>query len=424
MESGAATSRGRSCQSFRGVALGRAEPHVGAMADANPQKTALAVTATVEGNRLTLLPDGPQRLDALIALIDEAKESLRILYYIFLADESGRRVRDALVAAVERGVQVSLLVDDFGSDTTKEEFFRPLTETSCEFCRFSPRFGRRYLLRNHQKLALADGRRVIIGGFNISDDYFGTVESGAWRDLGLEVEGDGVACLTRYFDDLFKWARDPKSKIRTLRRMLQQHSETEGKLHWLFGGPTRRLSPWARAVRRDLRKARRLDLIAAYFAPSPGLLRRSGNVARRGGRARLVTASKSDNKATIGAARHSYWLLLKRGVEIYEYQPTKLHTKLFVLDDVVHIGSANFDMRSLFLNLEMMLRVDDHGFAEAMHRFVDAEIKDSVRITRESHRAERTWINRIKWGIAYFLVAIADYGISHRLNFGGEPKPG
>ena len=69
-------------------------------------------------------------------------------------------------------------------------------------------------------------------------------------------------------------------------------------------------------------------------------------------------------------------MLLKRGVEIYEYQATKLHTKLIVIDDVVHIGSANFDMRSLYLNLEMMLRVDDPAFAAMMRRFVDGEIAD------------------------------------------------
>ncbi|MGS1015860.1 phospholipase D-like domain-containing protein [Allosphingosinicella humi] len=391
------------------------------MADANPPKS--APSATVDGNRLTLLPDGPERLDALIALIDEASESLRILYYIFLSDESGTRVRDALIRAVERGVSVSVLVDGFGSDTARKDFFQPLIDTRCAFCRFSPKFGRRYLLRNHQKLALADGRRVIIGGFNVSDDYFGTVESGAWRDLGLEVEGPSVACLVHYFDDLFGWAQRPDRRIRDLRRMLNRHSIMSGKLHWLFGGPTRRLSPWARAVRRDLKQAKRLDMIAAYFAPGPRLLRRSGNVARRGGTARLVTAAKSDNNATIGAARHTYWQLLKRGVEIYEYQPTKLHTKLFVLDDVVHIGSANFDMRSLFLNLEMMLRIDDAGFARSMRRFVDGEVANSVRITRESHRAQRTWFNRLKWGIAYFLVAVADYRISHRLNFAGEPPP-
>jgi cardiolipin synthase len=363
-----------------------------------------------------LFADGPERLDAVCRLIEEAKESLRILYYIFCDDASGRRVRDTLVAAVQRGVRVSLLVDGFGSNAG-EDFFKPLADSDCQFCRFSPRLGRRYLLRNHQKLALADGHRVMIGGFNISDDYFGTVESGAWRDLGLEVDGPGVHCLTKYFDDLFDWAKKPGARIRDLRKMLTHHSVTDGKLHWLFGGPTRRLSPWARAVRKDMQSARRLDMIAAYFAPNPTMLRRSGAVARRG-QARLITAAKSDNNATILAARHTYSLLLKRGFEIYEYQATKLHTKLFVLDDVVHIGSANFDMRSLYLNLEMMLRVDDPAFAAAMHKFVDGEIADSRRITPAEHRAQRTFFNRILWGIAYFFVAVADYNVSRRLNFG------
>jgi cardiolipin synthase len=386
------------------------------MGEAAPAKG--VIEAEVGGHRLSLLADGPERLEALIALIAGARESLRFLYYMFMDDAAGLRVRDALIAAAARGVKVSLLVDGFGS-TTNLDFFRPLTEGGIAFCIFSPRLGRRYLLRNHQKLALADGRRVIIGGFNISDDYFGTVESGAWRDIGLEVEGERVGCLVNYYDELFRWAQGRHGRIRELRRVLNKHSVTEGPLDWLFGGPTRRLSPWARAVRRDMLKAKRLDMIAAYFAPSPGMLRRIARVSRRGGRARLVTAATSDNNATIGAARNTYWWLLKRKVEIFEYQPTKLHTKLFVVDDVVHIGSANFDMRSLFLNLEMMLRVEDAAFAAAMRRFVDGEIAASRQITVESHRKERTLLNRLRWALSYFIVAVADYRISRRLNFPG-----
>lgn len=392
------------------------------MAQAEAERPGLSLE--VAGNRLTLLADGPERLDALLELIAGAEESLRFLYYMFMDDSSGLKVRDALIAAAGRGVGVSLLVDGFGS-TANRDFFRPLEAAGIAFCQFVPEFGRRYLLRNHQKLALADGRRVIIGGFNISDDYFGTVESGAWRDIGLRVEGESVAGLAGYFDSLFRWTRSPDARVRDIRRLLQQSSVTTGPLHWLFGGPSRRLSPWARAVRRDMRNARRLDLIAAYFAPSLGMLRRLSGVARRGGRVRIVTASRSDNNATIAAARSTYWWLLRRGIEIFEYKPTKLHTKLFVVGDVVHIGSANFDMRSLFLNLEMMLRVDDPTFAAAMRRFVDAEVAQSDPITLESHRRNRTWLNRLRWAIGYFIVAVADYRIAKRLNFRdvGMPRP-
>ena len=383
------------------------------MSDAEPPIPPMDVA----GTRLTLLPDGPGRMAALIALIEGATESLRVLYYIWVDDEAGRRVRDALVAAARRGGSVSLLVDGFGSSNAKEGFFRPLVEAKARFCRFVPRWGRRYLLRNHQKLALADGRKAIVGGFNISNDYFGTIAEGAWRDLGLEVEGPGVEPLVRYFEGLFGWAETPDASIRRLRLMLSRHSARDGPLNWLFGGPTRLLSPWARSVKNDLMRATRVDVISAYFAPSLSMMRRLFGIAKRG-RLRIVTPSRLDHQWAVGAARFFYWRLLKRGAEIYEYQPTKLHAKLIVIDDVVHIGSANFDLRSLYLNLEMMLRVEDPAFAAMMRRFVDGEVANSKRITPEAHRASMTWWNRLQWGFGYFLVATADYNLSRRLNFG------
>ena len=376
----------------------------------------------VAGNRLTVLSDGPERLAGLIALIDGARESLRILYYIWLNDETGRQVRDALVAAAERGVKVSMLLDGFGASAATPAFFKPLSDAGARFCRFVPRWGRRYLLRNHQKLALADGQRAIVGGFNIGDEYFGTIESGAWRDLGIEVEGSSIVCLVEYFDDLFAWAESDDSSIRDLRRMLSRHSVRYETLHWLFGGPSRRLSPWARSVKRDMQQARSVDMVMAYFVPSLSMLRRIYAVARRG-RARLVTSGKSDLRTTMWAARFSYWRILKRGVEVYEYQPTKLHAKLIIIDDAVHIGSANFDLRSLYLNLEMMLRVEDAEFAARMRAFVEHEIADSRRITIEDHRANMTWLNRLRWAFGFFVMATADYNLARRLNFGRRLGP-
>lgn len=373
---------------------------------------------TVEGNRLTLLTSGPQRLSALIALIDEAESSLRLLYYIYTDDEVGRRVRGALQSALARGVSVSLIVDGFGSDAD-DSFFMPLEAAGADVCRFIPRFGRRYLLRNHQKLALADSRRVIIGGFNIENDYFGEAGAGAWRDLGTLVEGPAATRLAGYFDTLARWVHQPRPRMRDLRRALHRWSEPRGQIRWLFGGPTRRLSPWARTVRKDMRAARRLEMIFAYFAPNPAVLRRIERVGRRGS-ARIITPSKLDHSSMIGAARHCYARLLRGGAQIFEYQPTKLHTKLFIADDIVHLGSANFDIRSLFLNLELMLRVDDPGFAAHCRRYFEGELAQSRPITREEHRARSTIFNRIMWGVAYFVVAVLDNRLTRRLNFGGE----
>ncbi len=373
---------------------------------------------TVDGNTLTLLDTGPRRLDALLALIDGAERSLRILYYIYADDETGRRVNAALIAAARRGVTVALIVDGFGSDDAGESFFDPLKAAGIAVCRFSARFGRRYLLRNHQKLALADEARIIIGGFNIEDDYFGTVADQAWRDLGLLVEGPAAGRLAGYFDALNAWIHDGKGKLRRLNAALSRWSESEGPTRWLIGGPTRKLSPWARAVRNDMRNGRRIDVIAGYFTPSPTLLRRLDRAGKRQAAVRIVTASKSDNNATIAAARFTYAGLLRKGVRLFEYRPTKLHTKLYVIDDAVHVGSANFDMRSLFINLELMLRIEDRAFADHVRGYVDGEIARSTEITAALYKANTGWVQRLKQLGAYFLVAVVDPGVSRGLNFG------
>ncbi len=147
-------------------------------------------------------------------------------------------------------MEVSLLIDGFGSSATPENYFADLREAGANFCRFNPAFGRRYLLRNHQKLALADGEtddsRVMIGGFNIGDDYFRTPAEGGWRDIGLIVEGPAAARLTLYFDKLMGWALTPSSKRRRLRYLVARHSETRGKLQWQLGGPRAAAQPLGR----------------------------------------------------------------------------------------------------------------------------------------------------------------------------------
>lgn len=377
----------------------------------------------VEGNRLTLLDTGPRRLDTLLDLIARAQRSLRLLYYIYTDDSVGERVRGALVAAAARGVEVTLIVDGLGSDPAYDrDFFAPLRAAGGRVCFFEPRLGRRYLLRNHQKIALADAEaedaRIIIGGFNIQDDYFGAPGTGAWRDLGLLVEGPAAARLAGYFDALWRWARRPRAPLRVLRKALAEWSEPAGKLRWLLGGPTRRLSPWARAVRRDLKHARRIDILAAYFFPSPAMLMRLDRAARRGGQVRVIVPSITDNYLTLHAARFTYRGLLRRGVRIFEYLPTKLHTKLFVIDDAVQIGSANFDTRSLFLNLEVMLRIEDHAFAAHVRAYVDAEVARSLEVTPALNRVRTGLWTRIKQAAVYLVVAVLDYRVTRFLNFG------
>ena len=382
----------------------------------------MTIRHIVDGNTLTVLTRGEARLSALIALIEDARTSLRLLYYIFAYDSAGMRVREAMIDAANRGVAVRLIVDGFGSDTTGDDsFLTPLKEAGVDVCAFIPRFGRRYLLRNHQKMALADAKYALVGGFNVADAYFSDFDTGggetAWRDLGLKIDGPAAAHLTGYFDTLFDWTHTPKAKMRDLRRALGQWSNPAGPVRWLHGGPLRRLSPWLRAMRDDLLRATDASLVAAYFAPTPRFTRLIDRVAKRG-TARVLTAGKTDNATTIGAARFTFPGLLRKGTHVFEYEPCRLHTKLYVIDNIVHIGSANFDPRSLFLNLEIMLRIEDVGFARAMRAYIDGEIDGSRERRLDEFSGIHSLADRLHNAFCYFLVAVLDPSVTRRFHIG------
>jgi cardiolipin synthase len=146
------------------------------------------------------------------------------------------------------------------------------------------------------------------------------------------------------------------------------------------------------------------------------MLRRLDKAGMRG-LVRLVMPSRADHQIAVDAARFTYAGLLRKRVEVYEYLPTKLHTKLFVIDDTVHIGSANFDIRSLFLNLELMLRIEDAAFAAHVRAYVDGEVANSKQITPALYKMRTTPWRRFRQMLAYFVMATLDLNVTRRLSF-------
>lgn len=376
-----------------------------------------AIETEVSGHRLKFVFGGAERFALLLDVIAGARKTLQLYFYAFGIDAAGQRVADALIEARDRGVEVTLLVDGFGTHEQPDTMFVEMMEAGINFARFEPRYGRRYLLRNHQKMLIADGERAVVGGSNIEDAYFADdPDANSWHDIYLRIEGDAVTRLADYHIALAKWVADPKAGIRSLVALLGRHSDREGSLRWLFGGPSKRLNAITRALREGIVSGAQIDMVQAYFAPNWGFLRKLGQAARRG-RFRLITASKSDNNTTIAAARHCYRRLLKRSAQIYEYLPEMLHMKLVVIDNVIYVGSANFDMRSLYLNTEIMLRIDDPGLADQMRDAIERHCAHSKTVTRETHRAHSTWHRRARWLLGYLIVTALDYRLTRNLNW-------
>ena len=372
----------------------------------------------IAGHDLHVVHSPQDRLGAVLGLIARAKKSIQMFFYMFGDDATGREVRDALVAAANNGVHVQLIIDSFGSGNVSDRFFDALVEAGgCYHC-FSTRKGLGYIIRNHQKILIADSAHALVGGFNITDDYFGRAGDNSWEDLGIIVSGVQAQKLSDYFEDLARASNNGKVRYRSIRNIIHQWRPGIGQVQWLLGGPTNRISPWAITFKRSLEAGKRFDIVSAYFSPSQTILRRLAKAAKHNKGSRLVVAGKTDNNATIAAARLLYRYLMRRKTRIFEFQSHPLHMKLMVIDDTVYIGSANLDVRSMFINLEIMVRIKDAGLALHMRKLIDELVTQSEEQTRILLKARDSYWSRFKAALAYFLVNSVDYTIGRRITFG------
>ena len=372
----------------------------------------------IAGHDLHVVHLPQDRLGAVLGLIARAKKSIQMFFYMFGDDATGREVRDALVAAANDGGHVQLIIDSFGSGNVSDRFFEALVEAGgCYHC-FSTRKGLGYIIRNHQKILIADRAHALVGGFNITDDYFGRAGDNSWEDLGIIVSGAQAQKLSDYFEDLARASNNGKVRYRSIRNIIHQWRPGIGQVQWLLGGPTNRISPWAITFKRSLEAGKRFDIVSAYFSPSQTILRRLAKAAKHNKGSRLVVAGKTDNNATIAAARLLYRYLMRRKARIFEFQSRPLHMKLMVIDDTVYIGSANLDVRSMFINLEIMVRVKDARLALHMRKLIDEMVKQSEEQTRILLKARDSYWSRFKAALAYFLVNSVDYTIGRRITFG------
>jgi len=349
-----------------------------------------------------------EALEAMLAAIDAASQSIRLEIYIYRVSPIGEQFRAALIRACQRGVRVQVLIDALGSITLPEKFWDPFIEAGGLFRWFNPIKLKRIGFRDHRKMLVVDDKIGFVGGFNIAPEYQGDGLTKGWHDAGLRVPAELASQLAETFDRLFALADYRHRRLARYRRSeLAKISATPlGEL--LTNAPGRGRHFLKASLLNYLNRARDIDIISAYCLPPRQLRRALARAGRSGRRARLILAGKSDVVLSQLAARHLYKRLLAAGVEIYEYRPQILHTKLFLFDDTFYAGSANMDKRSLLVNYELLVRVRDHDLAEEARAFFERTLQHSEKIEIETWRASRTVWSRLKEQWAFFLLSRLD----------------
>ena len=163
-----------------------------------------------------------------------------------------------------------------------------------------------------------------------------------------------------------------------------------------------------RALLRDLKNASEVKIMCAYFLPTSRLRRALRGVVKRGGKVQLILAGKSDVGISQLATRRLYEPLLRGGVEIFEYQPQVLHAKMFIIDDLVYVGSANLDVRSLKINHELLVRLSERKAAVEALSLFGKDLQQSKPIERDEWRRSRGIFSKLKERWAYLVLARLD----------------
>ncbi len=354
------------------------------------------------------LRTGKEALAGMLSAITAAQKHVRLEMYTFAASPLGEAFRDALVEARQRGARVEVLLDGIGSLNLSESFWEPLTRVGGEFRWFNPLQLGRLIYRNHRKLLVCDDRFAFIGGINIAPEYQGDGVTHGWRDLGLRITGPLVVELAATFDDFFGRANSKHGLLLRLRRSRADKNTRGEDWSLLLSGPGWRHTSLKRTLAKDLATARRVQIICAYFLPTWRIRKELRGVVRRGGRVELILAGQSDVALSQLASRRLYRLFLRAGVDIHEYQPQILHAKLLIVDDIVYVGSANLDARSLNINYELQVRLAGPDIAAEAREIFAADLRHSRRIDRESWAGSRNLWTKLLEEWAYFLLGRLD----------------
>ena len=301
--------------------------------------------------------DGAESHAGLVSVLQGANRRLDICTYILGDDSLGREMTDLMMAGAARGVRVRFLIDGVGALQLPRARLRELRNAGVETAIFSPLLARKTPgprnLRNHRKLAVADGERLWAGGRNLATEYFmGDNGTTPWLDLSFELTGPTAASAALQFEADWKAAGGRAAEILPM----PAPPYADGLSQFLPSGPDQ-MEDTVHALLIDacFQATQRMLAVTPYFVPDVSLETAMRLAARRGVKIDLCIPAKSNHILADFVRNRSLRALSDAGVSIH-LLPRMNHAKAVVFDDGIALcGSCNLDSRSLLLNYESMV---------------------------------------------------------------------
>lgn len=374
-----------------------------------------ALFPITKNNHIEFYEDGDVYYDKFIDLIKSAQTSIHLQTYIFEIDAIGSRVKEELIRAAKRGVEVCLLIDSIGSRNLTEEAETIFRDAGVHFCRFNGiqfkwlyRWGRRL----HHKILLIDYKEAMIGGINV---LYACIPGSdiPQLDFAVYLKGPETVELAHYCQQIFKKACKHDRPIKKITDYIHVPHGLEVGISindWIHG----RSKITKQYARMTVEAKESITIINSYFFPRKKFMKQLTDAAARGVRVRLILPRYSDWPSYIMASEYLYEYFLKRGVEIYLWNKSVLHGKLATIDQSwTTIGSFNLNYTSYQQNLEMNVDIYSKDFTADLNSRIEGYIENGCeKIDPETFKEKYTFKVRMTRLFFYLILAvIANFSI-------------
>jgi len=368
---------------------------------------ALTGASLSEGNHITVLKNGVEIFPAMLSAVRSAKKTINLEFYIYWDGEIGRVFAEALAERARAGVQVKIILDAVGSVAMSQSLIDFLARNGIDMEWYHPL--RWYTIwrmnhRTHRKLLIVDGQIGFSGGVGIADTWLGNADSrDHWRETVAQVEGPVVTQMQFAFMD--NWVKSRGELLTGLDYFPSIDRRGPHLAQVIKSSPSEGSSTVKLLYIVSIVSATKSIYISnAYFVPDRDTIRALEGAVRRGVDVRVIVPGEyTDVPLVRQASRMHYELLLRRGIRIFEYQPTMMHAKTMVVDGVWStIGSSNFDDRSFRLNDEVNVNIHDVDIAQQMESMFFEDLAHSNEITLR-HWFRRPRLAKLKEKLADVL---------------------
>lgn len=352
-----------------------------------------------------------EKYDDLLKDIENAKETINLLYFIIHNDEIGTKLLRLLEKKADEGVEIRFLYDGFGSILTPYKAFRKLrNHPNGHVAAFFPLTIFSYSLinhRNHRKLAIIDGETAYLGGMNIGDEYMGKKSPTPWRDTHMRIVGEAVLEIQRVF--CLDWEFTTGENIKKHSSLFfkpVKHVNNNLPMQIVTSGPDSTCEEIKIGLIKMFSNAREYAYLQTpYFAPDKPFLDAIKTAARSGVDVRVMIPSVPDKKYVYYTTISYMDELLEAGIKVYLY-PGFIHSKTLVCDDeVCTIGTTNIDIRSFLLHFEINAFMYSRNEAVKNRKIFLKDQKKSSELTIEAYK-KRGILNIMKEGFFRLFAPI------------------